>query len=225
MTTANLKSSLIDAHFHPKHFIPTGYKGAACGRSIIKSEGVLWGVGLHPWDVKRDNQFLGVENCDFIGEIGLDFMPKYKEHTKKQIKALYDALRFAQRTSKPVVLHCVRAHQELLNILKHFPKLNIYLHGFIGSTQLTEQYLKGHPNMFFGFTHQVTHSPKATNAFRNLDISRILIETDNRPNIDTLLLNYNSLSKLKSFKLEILTAQMQINYTKWISGLNLNQSQ
>jgi TatD DNase family protein len=217
MTTTNIKSSLIDAHFHPTHHIPTGYKGAACGKPVIHSEGVLWGVGLHPWDVQRNSKFIGAEQCSFVGEIGLDFMPKYKENTKAQIDVLNDALRYAQQNNKSVVLHCVRAHQELIKILKQFQDIRIYLHGFIGSTQLIEQYLKSHPNMFFGFTHQVTQSNKTISAFINLDIARILIETDNKANYDNLLLNYNTLSNIKDIKMDDLADQMKLNFSNWIS--------
>ena len=84
-------------------------------------------TGLHPWDVSKEisleeiSSYLkkchGLKNFAAVGEVGLDKMKGetlavQEEYFRFQIKL---AIRF----KKPVIIHCVRAYEQCLSILKN----------------------------------------------------------------------------------------------------------
>lgn len=106
-----------------------------------------YSYGLHPWDsiqrelieliiqLKTDNQLF------FIGECGLDKFRGAALTAQKQILEIQ--LRKAEELKRPVLLHCVGCHNELLQMKQAFhPQQYWVLHGFRGHPRLAEQLLK-----------------------------------------------------------------------------------
>ena len=95
-------------------------------------------VGIHPWYIEADRikeqyelleSYLGLAQVRFLGEIGLDKIkgPDFKIQQEVFIKQI----RLAERFKKPVIIHCVRAFNELLGIQKLIkPKVPMIIHGF-----------------------------------------------------------------------------------------------
>ena len=91
---------------------------------------VLPTIGWHPWyipiDVTREEidstmtQFRSslVKYDVPIGEVGLDWHPKWKSTRKQQLDIFEQFLKYAEELRRPVVVHCVRAHHEILRLLK-----------------------------------------------------------------------------------------------------------
>ena len=118
--------------------------------------GIVTSYGLHPWWVAESRQeevekaldLLGARGgeAQAVGELGLDFMPKYSEiedARRRQQFAFEAQLEIAKKLNKPLILHIVKAHSEALGILKKrgpFPRGGI-VHAFSSSAEIAAEYL------------------------------------------------------------------------------------
>ena len=99
--------------------------------------------GLHPWIAAKlspellanrlqelRSRIVGAERPVAIGETGLDFA-KFKSSTREaQLASLRSHLALAQEFSLPVVLHVVRAHGLMLEVLRDVGPLDRALQGY-----------------------------------------------------------------------------------------------
>lgn len=111
--------------------------------------------GIHPWHIynveeqmEKLKSFVSLKETVAIGEAGLDKMAKTNfEIQKKVFKA--QAL-LSESVKKPLIIHCVKAWQELLTVKKEInPSMPWVIHGFRGKPELAEQLL-GH-GLYFSF--------------------------------------------------------------------------
>jgi TatD DNase family protein len=112
-----------------------------------------------------------------IGEIGLDNREALTD-IKKQEKTLRTQLEWAAELKRPVILHCVRAHQELIAVLRDYKGVTGIVHRISCSWELACQYLD--LGYVFGFGPDVLN-PKAKLArilVKNLPPGTIVLETD-----------------------------------------------
>ena len=163
----------------------------------------LRAVGVHPWDAEK----ICIDDIDFtqaqaIGEIGLDYACKVDK--TKQEEIFRKQLSIAEEMQLPVVLHCVRAFNPTLAILKEFHLRGVIFHGFIGSKeQAAEAVKKGY---FLSFGEGVVRSPKTIEAMRYTPLENLFLETDvSNKNIADI---YNLVAQLRGENIETL-----INYT------------
>lgn len=140
----------------------------------------LYSAGIHPWDANKlsDTEhlllLLSSLPCAAIGEIGLDKSIDCDIYIQMQL--FEQQLNIAQTRNIPVIIHCVRAYNEIIATLKaHDIKAAIF-HGFIGSQQLAKQLIaEGH---YISFGHAALRSPKTIEAIRQCPPEAILLETD-----------------------------------------------
>lgn len=130
-------------------------------------------VGIHPWDIDKNPDFSKAGKvCVMIGETGLDRSFKYKETLLKQENLLRIHLEAASYFKLPVVVHCVRAHSDLLKILKEKKfEGRILLHDYSGNLQQIASYLRY--DVFFSFRRRF-------DLLKGAPIERIFLETDNQ---------------------------------------------
>lgn len=145
-------------------------------QEIAKIPGVLISQGLHPWFA--DQSLEGLESfmseAVAIGECGLDFYrARDPESRDRQRLVLRSQLELARRTGRPVVLHCVRAHQALLQEMQAFPEVRCMLHGFLGSSADAQAWLRRGDFLSLG-----PHALSRADLMRQLPLDRVLIETD-----------------------------------------------
>lgn len=88
-------------------------------------------IGIHPWELPEywqeahfENLFLA-PNCVAIGEIGLDTL--CNSDFEKQIYFFHKQIELAEKLKLPVILHCVKAWNQIEAIKKIRKRLN---HGF-----------------------------------------------------------------------------------------------
>ena len=82
-------------------------------------------LGLHPEEVRADwrevltriKPFLNRGVC--IGEVGLDFYWS-REFEREQIEAIEEQVRWSVELGLPLMIHCRKAQNEMVNILKRF---------------------------------------------------------------------------------------------------------
>ena len=178
--------SLIDIHTHNQ--IPTGILGI---RNIFPNQAEitsqfpshLFSMGIHPWYLHNHseqeiNELLKVikaSNIVAIGEIGLDRtcdtgFSLQDIYFKKQIE-------IAGMYKKPVIIHCVRAYPEVINIKKDYGlEIPWIIHGFNGNQQIAEQLLMHH--FYLSFGPSLLKSKKIQDVFIHIPEERIFLETD-----------------------------------------------
>ena len=151
---------------------------------------ILPAVGLHPWFVSNNfaydlvvlRDLLATYPITAIGEIGLDFSHTYKSTQSWQLACLQQQLQLAIDYQLPVSLHCVKAHNELISLLKCYPVKGV-VHGLGTSVQVAQQYVD------LGFKFGVNGISVRDNAVRyhalikHFGLQHIVLETD-YPNIN-----------------------------------------
>lgn len=145
----------------------------------VPSKGVF-SLGLHPWEIKKapaDWELLleeGLQNEQIIalGECGLDKNTAADILLQEELFAKQIGL--SERYNRPVIIHCVKAWSELMNLKKTLkPTMPWVVHGFRGNEQLADQLLKHGFYLSFGLYYQ----PEALNKSWP---SHFLLETDDR---------------------------------------------
>ena len=134
-------------------------------------------VGIHPWRA-AEGELSAIEasigDADAIGEIGLDFACNTPREV--QIAIFRAQLLLAERHEKAVVLHCVKAFEEVMKILSEFHLKAVIFHGFIGSKEQAQRAV--HQGYYLSFGERTFHSPKTIEAMLSTPLSHLFIETD-----------------------------------------------
>lgn len=168
-------------------------------------------VGVHPWYADSGN-VSDVERraaeADAIGEIGLDFACDTSREEQKRIFVAQLAL--AERLEKPVVLHCVRAFEEAMQILKIYHLKAVIFHGFIGSVEQAQRAVR--QGYFLSFGERTFRSPKTIEALRSTPLSHLFVETDesNTPIAEI----YARIAELRGISTDLLIRTTQENFER-----------
>ena len=145
-------------------------------------------VGLHPEEVKADwqevlsamNPHLSDAGVIAIGEVGLDFYWS-REFEKEQMTAFEEQVRWSVETRLPLMIHCRKAQNELVDILRRYQKElpGGVFHCFTGNENEARQLLE-FENFVLGIggvlTFKKSHLPEVLPAV--VPLSRIVLETD-----------------------------------------------
>ena len=135
----------------------------------------LRAVGIHPWDVENSSIDESIfQGAQAIGEIGLDYACKVNR--QRQEEFFKQQLLIAQRLKLPVVIHCVRAFEQVLKILQSYTLRGVIFHGFIGSKELATEVIKR--GYFLSFGERTFRSQKTIEALRNTPLENLFLETD-----------------------------------------------
>lgn len=112
----------------------------------VTSDG-YFSVGLHPWFLNEEtwaHEFGEVKKWSVeqhvlaIGEAGLDKVCETDMELQKKIFAAH--IQWANEIRKPLIVHCVRAHAEVMQLLTiHQNKMPVIFHGFNKSKELALQ--------------------------------------------------------------------------------------
>jgi TatD DNase family protein len=146
--------------------------------------GITFSYGIHPWhlDEKNHDQLIarvieiaGNPDVAAIGEAGFDRMKG--PSSELQRKTFEEQVVIAEELRKPVVIHCVRAWDELLKVHKKFkPVMPWLVHGFRGKPDLAQQLvLKG---MYLSFWFDFVMRPESVPLLKSVPKERIFLETD-----------------------------------------------
>ena len=144
-------------------------------------------VGLHPEEVRADwrEQISAIKSClspqvISIGEVGLDYYWS-REFEQEQLEAFEDQVRWSVETRLPLMIHCRKAQNELVTILKRYAKdlPGGVFHCFTGN-ELEARELLQFDRFVLGvggvLTFKKSHLPEVLPAVVPLD--RIVLETD-----------------------------------------------
>ena len=203
----NILIPYIDIHTHSLNLddetitirnISPGLEIAAfSGRNFFSS-------GLHPWHLKlpEENNILlasvqaaaEINHVIFIGETGLD---KRCSTDFEEQKRIFEAqIIIAEENSKPMIIHCIRAYNELLEIHKKMnPRMTWIFHAYNGSLEMTRKLAA--ENFMFSFGEYLfLRGAKAVESFKYLPLNKIFFETDeNRDNVKQMYIHGSILKK------------------------------
>ena len=146
----------------------------------------LYSSGLHPWHIGLVNpekclqaldQAAGHENLVAIGECGLDRsivtdFATQEVYFRQQIE-------IAEKHSKPLIIHCVRAYPELIRLKKEYHSpLPWIIHGYMGNHPTTLQ-LTRH-NFYFSVGESLLTNQQKKEIVELIPLDHLFLETDDR---------------------------------------------
>lgn len=153
---------------------------------------LFFSQGLHPWQIDRycreennldQKQFmilmkagLSHPKCLGVGEFGLD--KTLQTPLEKQVAICRLHLAIAQAQNLPVIIHCVKLHHVMLELLDEFRSLRGVIHAFSGSEELAQAYIDR--GFYLGAGGVITYerAQKTRRTFSMIGLDHILLETD-----------------------------------------------
>ncbi|MCF0199567.1 MAG: TatD family hydrolase [Bacteroidaceae bacterium] len=181
------------------------------GERVVQDGVDTW--GLHPWhldgwsaDLEREPLPPHGGRWLCIGECGLD--RACAAPYELQTRAFRFCIRLSERLQRPLVLHCVRAADDVLRLRREEQARQPWIwHGFRGgATQLTQLLPHG-----FLFSFGAHFRPDAVVA---CPADRLLLETDDTT-ADIRQL-YETIAALRGVSSDELCSQMLRNFDMWI---------
>lgn len=169
-------------------------------------DGLFYAAGIHPhwieqqhWFQKEDanlldkttrekiaaliqHEFMASANasaghCVAVGECGLDKMISTPLQLQEQLLVIH--IEVANQLRKPLIIHCVRAHPELIALLKKYPpQWGGVIHAFSGSYEVAQQYVKLGFYLGIGGTITYARAQKTRMAVAKIPLAFLVLETD-----------------------------------------------
>jgi TatD DNase family protein len=170
-------------------------------------------AGIHPWDADKALSLPNLEDCDIIGETGLDLSCGVDIEQQRELFKWH--LEQAEKLKKPIVLHVVRSFEQVVKIVSNYDIKGVVFHGFIGSRQQAEEALKR--GYYLSFGERSLRSSRSREAIAATPIDRLFAETDDNPllAIETI---YDAIAEIKGISCESLAEQIEKNYKTLISS-------
>lgn len=142
-----------------------------------------YSAGLHPWYLNNDSLDTEMEQLEkallqtnllAIGECGLDKVCN-TDYSLQQ-NAFRKQVQLANRLHKPLIIHCVKAFDDVLKILKEEAVSSpVIFHGFNKSPELAGQILKAGYHLSFG---RHLSQPVTAAVFNSIPLNHLFLETD-----------------------------------------------
>jgi TatD DNase family protein len=142
-------------------------------------------LGIHPWYIDRQETEMALQkilavaddpNLLAIGECGLD--RAVNTPLSMQMKVFDNQIELAERIGKPLIVHCVRAFNELSALKKAAkPRQAWVIHGFTGKPLIAGQLLK--QGFYFSFGKALLQeNSNACKVLAEMPLDRLFLETD-----------------------------------------------
>ena len=174
-------------------------------------------IGLHPWyailgELEIQMEHMSIiamqTNVKLIGECGLDKLRG--ESMENQMVILEAQIHLAEKLEKPLILHCVKAFDELIAIKNRLNvKVPMIIHGFNKNEALGKQLLDNGFYLSFGST-VIKSNSSLTNLIKQLDF--FFLETDDSTNsIEEI---YQAVAEIRKCSVDELKVRIFANWKK-----------
>lgn len=160
-------------------FLVPGVSPAQWGplRALAAVRGWRFGVGTHPYTLVTTTECpREADGAAAIGECGLDGGVPVAMEVQERVLRAHVAL--ARETGLPLILHCVRAHDRLLPLLRPFGRVRGVLHSYSGGADLVPAYVASGLHLSFGGAITWPGARKPVAALRRTPADHLLLETD-----------------------------------------------
>lgn len=115
--------------------------------------------------------------CVAVGECGLDKMISIPLALQQQLLVVH--IEVANQLQKPLIVHCVKAHNELITLLKkHKPHYGGVIHAFSGSYEIAREYVDLGFYLGVGGTITYERAQKTRAAVAKIPLDWLVLETD-----------------------------------------------
>jgi len=167
--TAEDELSIFNAH---DHFNP-------------RTSNIYVSIGIHPWNIQIINskEFLdsiktnaAAKNVLAIGECGLDKL--IDTDLKIQEDLFKQQIHIAEAVKKPLIVHCVKAFDELIRIKKELNvRVPMIVHGYNNNEQIAVKLLEN--KFYFSFGKALLNeNSNASKIISTIPIGQLFLETD-----------------------------------------------
>lgn len=177
-----------------------------------------YSIGVHPWKIESSRfeaDLQIIENklndlsCLALGECGLD--KRIKIPLELQIQVFEKQVALAIKYQKPLILHCVGAFQEMIEIKKRM-KIDVpmIIHGFSKNFQIAKQLLDN--GFYLSFGKYLMLNKELENVFKEIPIDCLFLETDSSDfQIEGI---YKKAAKYKKLEVEMLKKIIFTNFNR-----------
>jgi TatD DNase family protein len=141
-------------------------------------------IGIHPWNIMQNvleehliiiEEKIQYPNCMALGECGLD--KRIDTPLEIQIQVFEKQILLAKKYKKPLILHCVSAYQEVIEIKKRLNiEVPIIIHGFSKNNQIAKSLMDN--GFYLSFGKYLFQNPELASVFKSIPNDRFFLETD-----------------------------------------------
>ncbi|WP_108945897.1 TatD family hydrolase [Shewanella halifaxensis] len=159
---------------------------------VVEQFSCFFGLGIHPWysdAVNIVNQLDSLHallashkknkrsHLVAVGECGLDKL--HNSYFDTQLKVFTAQIEFAIEFDLPLIIHAVKAHEEVLKLLKVLnPQKKGVIHGFYGGPELASRYVNLGYKLGIGGLLLNDNAPKLQHTVAQLPLDAFVLETD-----------------------------------------------
>lgn len=176
----------------------------------------FYSYGIHPWYVKDDYAYeldhlrniAKEKRCIAIGECGLDKMSSVDFALQQEV--FEEQIKLANELNKPLIIHCVKAFNELINCLNlNDNKVPVIIHGFNNNENIAR--ILKEQGYFFSFGKALLgYESNAAKAIKTVGRKVFFLETDDADL--SIKYVYRKASELLGIDEEIIKLQMVENF-------------
>ncbi len=168
-------------------------------------------IGFHPWWTENlldnnqlsvlEDRFLRDDGCLGIGECGLDKLKGVELDLQEEI--FIQQIELANKLEAPLVVHCVRAFERVINCKKKYGLTPWVIHGFVRNKILAKQVLDA--SIFLSLAPHQSMNQTFVETIQYVPLNRIFIETDSEPslNIKERYFTFTDYRKIDEFELRV----------------------
>ena len=210
-----LVSSFIDIHTHTVHTDSNLIQIVNLNLNQPCPEQGFYSYGIHPWALDNVGfrtekalqtleEKLKLPQVLALGEAGLDKM--HNASFERQIELFERQIELSEALQKPMILHDVRSHNEIIALRKkHKAQQPWIVHGFSGTEQDIKQLIG--QRIYLSVGESLLHPErKIHKSFKFIDLDYLFLETDMAEiGVDMV---YEAAAKL--LETDIVTLQKQI---------------
>lgn len=170
-------------------------------------------IGIHPWHINLANleselqiieEKIQLQNCLALGECGLDKRIDFPINQQAEVFEMQVFL--AKKYKKPLILHCVSAYQEVIEIKKRLQvDVPIVIHGFSKNKEIAKSLVDN--GFYLSFGKYLLRNPELESVFQYIPKDAFFLETDTIE--ESILEVYKKAFELKNINIE---KQVEINF-------------
>jgi TatD DNase family protein len=187
---------------------------------------IRFAIGLHPELIKEYPEqipilFERLEQCRYIGEVGLDFRGIDPETKKLQIVTFEKLIKACHSYGNKILsIHSRNAATEVIDIIGANFNGKIILHWFSGNITELNRAIKN--DYYFSINSDMLKSQKGRTIIKRIPLNRLLIESDapftkdskNNYNLRFVEKIVNELSVLKELEIDTMYKLFKNNFRK-----------
>ena len=176
-----------------------------------------YSYGMHPWHITEEtckdklehlNIVVHEKRCLAIGECGLDKLCNVDMALQQEV--FIEQIKIANKVNKPLIIHCVKAFNELINCLNlNDNKVPVIVHGFNNNENIAR--ILVNEGMYFSFGKALLgYESNAAKAIKNVGRKNFFLETDDADL--SIKYVYKKATELLGIDEEIIKQQLQSNF-------------